>query len=765
MEAARPTSTKKYADDASGATGDYERKYSYDVSPRGENISTSQKLEEKLEKESSVLKEQRAAESQNEVERQYHAEALRIELTASAENRHASQFTSTTTSNLLTAQLHVIEMDGSDRQQIKGDGDGDSGELVDFILDGGNAGGGVDFVFDQDLLISALKKEEHALVDILKNLPNENGCIIGIDECCDREGELQSTGAGHACHGELEGTVMYSAKDFVVGSRALICDLKQLVCEVGCSGQANGSLGNRAMPNGDVAIYASDEVSSGGALLANDEKAKQVEKVEQQEEYGPFAHEGGRAKALRVKMPAQRALQMANEKVDADTPPKQSVSVDAGERKEHKGKTKFKRSKTTLQKQKSVRKEKPPRSGIMVSLGLVLAVVAFIIAVVAVGVPSSSPRYHHVNKKEKFKLYMSYADYEEVDEQYMGTTRLGTGVLLVDLVNALPTEKHACASRSISSPFHMITTLPYASVLLEPVARAEGGDQCDRELRANEERITVNEERNKVNEERNRVNEERLKASIKANGEMLEEKENIIRMLQEELQENSRMARVHHSSRVTRGQPTPSRNAHRKFRRTSSLISSSLRPLHTPIRTNVEGAVQLQKGLPLAVSVDVGSGDDSPSCILSSSSAAPTSSCKTIRYALKHGQIAARKTSSPLELAVSAGVYHDECSEEGITVTMAITLKKARGGEVLIDCKGAGSLLNITQDSSATSRLEGVTIANGSSKRGGGAASVGGGGLVLKDCVFRELTSQASSADGDFVGGGAVSFVVRAAFL
>jgi hypothetical protein len=253
MEAARPTSTKKYADDASGATGDYERKYSYDVSLRGENISTSQELEEKLEKESLVLKEQRAAESQNEVERQ---------------NRHASQSTSTT-SNLLTAQLHVIAMDGSDRQQLKGDGDGDSVELVAFILDGGAIlndaeGGGVVFFVDQDLLINALKKEEHALVDILKNLSNEKGCIMGIGECCDREG-LQSTGAGH---GELEGAVMYSAKDFVVGSRALICDLKQLVCEVGCSGQVNGSLGDGAMLNGDVAIYASDEVSSGGALLA-----------------------------------------------------------------------------------------------------------------------------------------------------------------------------------------------------------------------------------------------------------------------------------------------------------------------------------------------------------------------------------------------------------------------------------------------------------------------------------------------------------------
>jgi hypothetical protein len=436
--------------------------------------------------------------------------------------------------------------------------------------------------------------------------------------------------------------------------------------------------------------------------------------------------------------------------LDADASPKQSVS---GEGEERKGKPKFKRSKKALGKQKSTRKKKPPAMAVAV-------VVAFVIAtLITAGMPLSSPRYHHANINGEFNLYVSYMGCEQADEQYAngGTTRLGplvTRVLLVDddFVNALPTDKHACASKSISSPFHMITALPYASVPLEPVARAEGGDQCNRELRAKDERNTVI--------------EERLKTLIKANGEMLEEKENIIRMQQEELQENSRMARVHHSSRVTRGQPTPSRSARRKFRRTSSLISSSLRPLHTPIRTYVEEAVQLWKGLPLAVSVDVGSGDDSPSCIPSSSSAAPTSSCKTIRYALKHGQIAARKTSSPLELAVSAGVYHGECPEEGNTVTMAVALKKkAGGGDVLIDCKGAGSLLNITQDASATSRLEGLTIANGSSKRGGGAASVGGGGVVLKDCVFSELTSHVISAKGDFVGGGAVSFVVRAAFL
>jgi hypothetical protein len=165
---------------------------------------------------------------------------------------------------------------------------------------------------------------------------------------------------------------------------------------------------------------------------------------------------------------------------------------------------------------------------------------------------------------------------------------------------------------------------------------------------------------------------------------------------------------------------------------------------------------------PLVVNVDTANGKDDLSCVES-----PTLACKTIGYALEKGQLEAPKQSrSLLEIHVAAGVYHGECLEEGNTVTMAITLKKkARGEEVLIDCKGAGSLLNITQDALATSRLEGVTIANGSSKRGGGAASIGGGGLVLKDCVFRELTSHAISVEGDFVGGGAVSFEVRAMFL
>jgi hypothetical protein len=161
---------------------------------------------------------------------------------------------------------------------------------------------------------------------------------------------------------------------------------------------------------------------------------------------------------------------------------------------------------------------------------------------------------------------------------------------------------------------------------------------------------------------------------------------------------------------------------------------------------------------PLVVNVDAANGNDALSCVES-----PTLACKTIRYALEKGQLEAPKQSrSLLVIEVAAGEYLGECAE-GNTVAMAITLKKkAGGGEVLIDCKGAGSLLNITQDASATSHLEGITITNGVSKRGGGAASVRGGRMVLKECVFRQLKSLASSADGDFVGGGAVSFEVSA---
>jgi hypothetical protein len=118
----------------------------------------------------------------------------------------------------------------------------------------------------------------------------------------------------------------------------------------------------------------------------------------------------------------------------------------------------------------------------------------------------------------------------------------------------------------------------------------------------------------------------------------------------------------------------------------------------------------------LVVNVDVANGIDAPRCVKS-----PTLACKTIRYALEKGQLESPKQSrSLLEIQVAAGEYLGECSEEGNTVAMAITLKKkAGGGEVLIDCKGAGSLLNITHAASATSHLEGVTITNGVSKRGG----------------------------------------------
>jgi hypothetical protein len=165
---------------------------------------------------------------------------------------------------------------------------------------------------------------------------------------------------------------------------------------------------------------------------------------------------------------------------------------------------------------------------------------------------------------------------------------------------------------------------------------------------------------------------------------------------------------------------------------------------------------------PLVVNVDAANGHNTLSCVKSS-----TLACKTIQYALEKAQLEAPKQNrSLLVIEVAAGEYLGECAEEGNTVAMAITLKKkAGGGEVLIDCKGAGSLLNITHDASATSQLKGITITNGVSKRGGGAASVRGGRMVLKECVFRQLQSLASSADGDFVGGGAVLFVVRAAFF
>jgi hypothetical protein len=202
--------------------------------------------------------------------------------------------------------------------------------------------------------------------------------------------------------------------------------------------------------------------------------------------------------------------------------------------------------------------------------------------------------------------------------------------------------------------------------------------------------------------------------------------------------------------------------------RTLELTTSSLRPLHSSAQTYVEGAVQLWKAAPLVVSVDAGSGGDTPS-IPSSSSTASTSlasSCKTIRYALEHGQIGARKMSSPLELAVSAGVYLGECSEDGNTISIPTAVKKAGGstGAVKIDCEKKGKAFNVTQTPNSTFHLEGLAIANGKSAMGG-AAFIEGGHTVLKECTFDDLESLVSSADGNFVGGGAIMFVVSRLLL
>jgi len=166
--------------------------------------------------------------------------------------------------------------------------------------------------------------------------------------------------------------------------------------------------------------------------------------------------------------------------------------------------------------------------------------------------------------------------------------------------------------------------------------------------------------------------------------------------------------------------------------------------------------------------VDAESGENSWSCIPSfaTSSTSTSTSCKTIRYALEHGQIGARKQTRPLELEISPGLYLGECSDEGNAVTIATTIKKAGGrtGAVKIDCEKKGKAFNVTQTPNSTFHLEGLTIANGKSAMGG-AAFIEGGHTVLKECTFDDLESLASSADGNFVGGGAIMFVVSRLLL
>jgi hypothetical protein len=424
------------------------------------------------------------------------------------------------------------------------------------------------------------------------------------------------------------------------------------------------------------------------------------------------------------------------------------------------------------------------------TLGITLAVLAFVIAaVVATGVRSSSPRHHHTTTPMSWE---GCEEEEEANGQYTavvgkacsalpdGTAAASKGAALSSssrilrfddgFVRALQTGKHAY----ISSPFHMITTLPYASVPLELEARAEGGDQCNRQLRAKDEALEEKTERIKANEEMLEEKDKMLqedKTTMEEKDRVIAAKNSIIKVTEQALraaQGQPGMTMAHYNnSGVARGQSTGARRARKNYHRTLARSSSTLLPLHIDIagRIHVEGAVQLWKALPLEVSVDVASGSDSSSCIPTSvfSSSAPTSTpaCKTIRYALEYGQIAARKTSRPLALAVSHGVYLGECSDEGIAVTIATTIKKAGGstGVVKINCEKKGKAFNVTQTPTSTFHLEGLTIANGKSARGG-AAFVEGGSMVLKGCTFDDLESLASSADGDFVGGGAFMFVV-----
>jgi hypothetical protein len=307
-----------------------------------------------------------------------------------------------------------------------------------------------------------------------------------------------------------------------------------------------------------------------------------------------------------------------------------------------------------------------------------------------------------------------------------------------------PPEKHS----SGAFPFGMISPVLYAAVPSERVAKGEkkevqgvviaqqvGRDhtQCYRELQAVQECEQVSLMQTKEAKKGKKEEEEQAKEGDAVSKELVKQQSSIT------------------------AQST--RHRHQIIDESDS-ISNPVPRSHATGSTAPR--LLLLAPTPLVVNVDVANGKDTLSCVES-----PTLACKTIRYALEKGQLEALKQSrSLLVIEVAAGEYLGECAEEGNTVAMAITLiKKAGGREVLIDCKGAGSLLNITHAASATSQLEGLTITNAVAKRGGGAASVRGGRMVLKECVFRQLQSLASSANGDFVGGGAVSFEVSAVLL
>jgi hypothetical protein len=395
------------------------------------------------------------------------------------------------------------------------------------------------------------------------------------------------------------------------------------------------------------------------------------------------------------------------------------------------------------------------------------------------------PKTKLASTNGEFNVYLSYEGYKQADGRYtdMGVAKVGARMLLGDdFVDTLRTDKYehigasfAYAGRGIPFPFHVIATLPHASVQLEPEVRAEEGDQCDMRLRiqkeANEEMLKDNEEMLKVKDEVIAENEKMLKEKnevITGNDKVITEKEEMIKEKEEALQvaqATSRMAMVRRNSRAIRGQQTPARSARRKFRRPLAVISSPLQLLRVPAWIYGEGGVQPWKAQPLVVPVDASSGKNSPSCITSSSSAS-TTACKTIRYALEHGQIAARKTSAPLELAVSPGVYLGECSEDGNAINIPTAIKKAggRAGAVRIDCEKKGKAFNVTQAPTSTFHLEGLAIVNGTSAMGG-AAFVEGGRMVLKDCAFADLESLASSAGNVFMGGGGFMFVVSRALV
>jgi hypothetical protein len=158
------------------------------------------------------------------------------------------------------------------------------------------------------------------------------------------------------------------------------------------------------------------------------------------------------------------------------------------------------------------------------------------------------------------------------------------------------------------------------------------------------------------------------------------------------------------------------------------------------------------------IDVNAKSGEDGAGC------GSVSSPCRSLHGAF----INAPKTASFVEIHMSAGLYADDCSEQGILFSTPLSIKGAGFGATVIDCGNKGRVLNGQLKRAGLApafSLAELTIRNGYSVGSGGAILVEGGIIMIEKCSFENCSSDSIGDPAIVHGGGAICSVSASMFV